>query len=270
MRSRLDTGLGAGLAVLVLGAAMSLWAAQRAPKDSLPAAGRAPSREQIALALDKVKADPNLSTQHTLRTLRWVESTDEVDKQSRTPGWILWMRGLFGWFAQSARILIWVAFAVVIGLLVLYVVRVVRERGLVSGDGRFVAPTHVRDLDIRPQSLPPDIGAAAYSLWEKGEHRAALALLYRGLLSRLANVHGVPIRHSSTEGDCLALTALHVSEDRSAYATRLVRTWQRAVYGGADPAAAAVRALCDGFAAALDAPVVIDDARGGKVARQTA
>ena len=75
------------------------------------------------------------------------------------------------------------------------------------GDDAFVAPTHVRDLDIRPESLPDDIGAAARALWDRGEHRAALALLYRGLLSRLAHVHRLPIRDSSTEGDCLALAA---------------------------------------------------------------
>jgi hypothetical protein len=88
-------------------------------------------------------------------------------------------------------------------------------------------------------------------LWERGERRAALALLYRGMLSRLAHVHGVPIRESSTEGDCLALAAARLPQDRSEYLARLVRIWQRFGYGRQDVEATAVYSLCDEFADAL-------------------
>jgi hypothetical protein len=118
-----------------------------------------------------------------------------------------------------------------------------------------VAPTHVRDLDIRPETLPTDIGAAARALWDRGDHRAALALLYRGMLSRLAHVHRVPIRDSTTEGDCLVLAANHLSSDTQAYASRLVRVWQRAVYGDETVIPATIHELCDGFARALDRTV---------------
>ena len=110
----------------------------------------------------------------------------------------------------------------------------------------------MRDLDIRPASLPPDIGAAARALWDGGQHRAALALLYRGLLSRLAHVHSVPIQDSTTEGDCLALAAAHLARPRHDYVSRLVRVWQHAVYGHEEVSAGAVHDLCDGFATALD------------------
>jgi hypothetical protein len=124
-------------------------------------------------------------------------------------------------------------------------------------------PTHVRDLDIRPESLPVDIGAAARTLWSRGEHRAALALLYRGLLSRLAHVHQVPVKDSSTEGDCLALAVTHLTIDRSEYTSRLIRVWQRAVYGGVNAETSAVYALCDGFAPALDPAPDAGTAPGG-------
>jgi len=113
----------------------------------------------------------------------------------------------------------------------------------------------VRDLDIRPESLPDDIGASALGIWERGEHRAGLALLYRGALSRLAHVHEVPIRDASTEGDCLSLANMHLSVQPAAYMARLIRVWQRAVYGSADPTDDEMRALCEGFAAALNKSV---------------
>jgi hypothetical protein len=157
---------------------------------------------------------------------------------------------LFAWLGESTRLLIWIAAGGLAGLLVVYLTRVVGTRLAASEDDTFVIPTHVRDLDIRPETLPADIGAAARQLWERGEQRAALALLYRGMLSRLAHVHGVPIRDSSTEGDCLALATAHLPEDRSEYLGRLVRLWQRFGYGRENVESGAVYRLCE-FATAL-------------------
>ena len=138
-------------------------------------------------------------------------------------------------------------------LLVIYVVRLVRERGLPRVPKPFAAPSHVRDLDIRPESLPDDVGAAALALWQRGEQRAALALLYRGSLSRLVHVHAVPIRASSTEGECLALARPRLATASARYVARLVETWAAAVYGARRRRRRAPsQALCGEFAAALD------------------
>jgi Domain of unknown function (DUF4129) len=214
-------------------------------------AGGRPTHAEITRALEQVKTDPNLATERTIHTLRWKESTK---KSSGTPEWLSWITGLFGWIAQGSRVVAWTAVAVLAAMLVFFVARLVHARGLGLGSTTIglMAPTHVHDLDIRPESLPADVGAAARALWSRGHHRAALALLYRGLLSRLAHVHRVPIRDSSTEGDCLALAGTHLTLERSEYTSRLIRVWQRAVYGGEDADTAVVYALCDGFALALD------------------
>jgi hypothetical protein len=138
-------------------------------------------------------------------------------------------------------------------MLAFYIVRTVRSWETAATAGEFLAPTHVQDLDIRPESLPPNIGAVARALWDRGEHRAALALLYRGLLSRLAHVYQLPVRDSSTEGDCLALSA-RIGGPARDYAARLIVLWQAAIYGHFDADTAVVHALCDGFAPALDVP----------------
>jgi hypothetical protein len=168
----------------------------------------------------------------------------------RWPGWLSWIGGLFAWIAESTRLLVWVGAAALAGLVVVYLSRIARTRFATVDDDAFVAPTHVRDLDIRPESLPADIGAAARALWEHGDHRAALALLYRGMLSRLAHVHRVPIRDSSTEGDCVALAARQLPE-RSAYVVHLVRAWQRLGYGHETVESETVYGLCDEFDSAL-------------------
>jgi hypothetical protein len=205
---------------------------------------------EITRAVDVVRADPDLAAEQTIKTLSWKRSSET--KRSETPSWLKWIAGLFAWVDQSAGILMWGTIAFLAVMLIVYLVRIVRVHGLPTPGDAFVAPTHVRDLDIRPETLPDDIGTAARVLWDSGEHRAALALLYRGLLSRLAHVHRVPIRDSSTEGDCLALAAAHLAADKQGYTAALVRAWQRFVYGGEDVDTAAVHSLCDGFARALN------------------
>jgi hypothetical protein len=212
------------------------------------------SGEQIQDALARVKADPNLSPETTMRTLKWVQDEEEQKKKANS-SWVRWIGELFSWLAQNGRFLFWGILAVLAALLIIYLVRLIRMHGLPERARRFEAPSFVRDLDIRPESLPADIGAAARKLWDEGQHRPALALLYRGLLSRLVHVHGVPIRDSSTEGDCLQLASKHLpSEGRKVYVTSLIKVWQRAVYGGETIPTESVQALCAEFAGALDAP----------------
>ncbi len=218
-------------------------------------ADAAPTQAEIERAVAAVKADPALASEKPVRTLRWSKKTKQEatpPKSRRMPGWLTWLGDFFSWIAQASRLLMWILIAVLLGLLAMFVVRFVGSRSGTARAPRFYAPTHVQDLDIRPESLPDDIGAAARALWDGGRQRAALALLYRGLLSRLAHTHRVPIRDSSTEGDCLALAAGVLDAQTLAYATRLVRVWQGATYGGTAVETAVAHELCAGFAAHLD------------------
>ena len=222
---------------------------------ALPPAGQVPSAEQIAAAVKALRQYPNLGGTRKQPTLRWVN--DKSPKVQHSAAWIGWIAGLFGWFAQTSRFLFWGAIVVLAGFLGIFLVRLLRERPARASADRFTPPTHVRDLDIRPESLPDDIGAAARQLWQRGQQRAALALLYRGLISRLVHVYEIPIRSSSTEGECLTLATARLPESPQRYASRLVRTWQQSVYGGREPHTETVFGLCDEFAGALSlhAPV---------------
>jgi hypothetical protein len=221
-----------------------------------PATTRAqPSEEQVKAALAKLAADPNLGSVKKGRRLHW-KSQAETAKTPQNPdsSWLSWLAAATSWLAGTARALLWVIGVLLAGILGLYIKRFVELRGERPGALRVAMPTHVRDLDIRPESLPEDIGAVSLEMWERREHRAALALLYRGALSRMAHIYGVPIRDSSTEGDCLRLANSHLPATPAAYVARLVRVWQRAVYGNIDPQDEDMRSLCAGFANAVDKP----------------
>jgi Domain of unknown function (DUF4129) len=237
VRSRSEILLG----TLVLCTLLSSAAANPAPRSA-----HRPDDAEIATAVAKLSADPNLASARKVRTLRWVDDAHERPRTT-TPAWIAWLGELFAWLADAGRLLLWVGCVLLLSVAGLYVYRFARDRAGHALPPRGLAPTHVRDLDIRPESLPDDIGAAALDLWERGEQRAALSLLYRGLLSRLAHVYALPIRDSSTEGDCMELAARQLDSSRATYVARLVGTWQHCVYGGTVPGSAEVKALCADF-----------------------
>lgn len=220
------------------------------------AAGSPPTDAEVAAAVKKVKADPALAAERTVRSLEWKNSADRKKrepKKSWLPDWLSGIGDFFGWAVQGAAWLVYAVLAALVAWLIIFLVRLFwNSRGSFAKTG-FVAPTHVQDLDIRPESLPPDVGAAARKLWDAGEHRAALALLYRGTISRLVHVHEVPIRDSSTEGDCLRLAAAKLAERPLDYTARLIQVWQGATYGGLEIDTATVHELCAGFGPNLDA-----------------
>lgn len=206
--------------------------------------------EDIARAIEKTKADPNLATERTVKTMRWKDSS--APRPPKRNATVPWSRGFFQWIDQSSRLIVYGTIFALAAILLYYIVRLLGRSQRGGVDDTFNPPTHVGELDIRPEALPHDIGGAARALWDRGEHRAALALLYRGLLSRLVHVHRMPIRDSSTEGDCLALVARHLPPRRRDYASRLVQVWLRSVYGREDVQTTIVHVLCEEFAPALD------------------
>jgi hypothetical protein len=216
-------------------------------------AGNTLTDEEVARAVATLKADPNLAQERKTKTLRLrSKEKDEREKPQKRSTFATWMADFFGWIGRVSRSLVWVVFGV-LGLLLLgFLLRLLADLEKNKAPPSRNAPTHVRDLDIRPESLPDDIGAAALELWQRGEQRGALALLYRGLLSRLVHSFQVPISDSTTEGDCLELAAKRLQGERRDYVARLIRTWQRATYGGRDAQTEEVQALCASFATALE------------------
>jgi hypothetical protein len=213
------------------------------------------TKEQVDAAVTQLRTDANLGTKRKAHRLRRVSSDDTANHDPSN--WLEWLGQAIEWFASTARALLWVIGVVVVGIVALFIKRYLTTRVARPAKLTVTMPTHVRDLDIRPESLPDDIPTAAQELWDRGELRAALSLLYRGALSRLAHVHKVPIPDSSTEGDCLELANTHLPASQAAYVARLIRVWQRAVYGNTNPTSEEFQSLCAGFAVSLDNPTVI-------------
>lgn len=251
MRSRPDIPAICLCCVLLMAGSGAAGAPESA---TLPVATAAqPTIEQISAAMAQLEQDPNLGLERKQRFLKWKRAEQRRTQQdSDVPAWQQWILGFFDWMARSARVIVWVLAAALAAFVAIYVVRLLRARTATPRGDSFLAPSHVRDLDIRPESLPADIGAAALQLWQDGEQRRALALLYRGLLSRMVHAHRAPVRDSTTEGECIALARRCLPAASAVFATALVTTWQRAVYGELIPSTEQVQRLCREFSPMLD------------------
>jgi Domain of unknown function (DUF4129) len=212
------------------------------------AAASAPSREQVDEAATSLRSLPGLNDTRMVRSLRFKFERDPAQPPTTdTPDWLRWLADFVQWFNDAGRWLVWLLIAGALAIALLRLRRWLGGSDRALNDATLKLPTQVRGLDISPESLPADVGAAAWALWQQGQQLAALSLLYRGALSQLVHGHAVPIRASSTEGDCLQLAAPRLAEQPRGYLQTLVAVWGQAVYASRWPSNEQVRPLCDGF-----------------------
>jgi hypothetical protein len=215
-----------------------------------------PRAARVEAAVDKLRDDPLLSGKHMEHQLRWKDDDEPEKKQKKDKldsGLLAWLASFARFVNDMSRFLLWGIVIVVVALALVSVRHLVQLRSFQRRAKAEAAVSHVRDLDVRPESLPDDVGAAAWALWQAGKVHEALSLLYRGALSRLIHRFRVPITASATEGECLDLARGLLEPTALRYLTQVVRAWEASTYGGRALSAAMGESLCTGFGQRLDA-----------------
>jgi hypothetical protein len=216
-----------------------------AASSALPTEGPL-SHDEIRQAVERLAGDSNLAGVQKSRALRWRQSQPPP---ANTPSWL---GGLAAFLAQWMSFLLRVAGAVGAALAAIGLIRWLRTLPSAAEPSAAARARRVGGLDIDPDSLPKDIGAAALTLLEAQRTREALSLLYRGALSRAVHRYGVVIRESYTEGEALQAVKASLDPDRAAYLADLIGIRWRTVYAGGTAAPETLRRLCHDFAPALD------------------
>ncbi|SHF24382.1 protein of unknown function [Microbulbifer donghaiensis] len=124
------------------------------------------------------------------------------------------------------------------------------------------APETLFGLDVRQSSLPADVCAEVLRLWQSGDQRASLGLLYRATLSHLIESYQFEFADHLTESECAQLVQLRqqhpaqstgqaeaqlrpVSAALSGFVHQLTTSWQQLAYAHRAPESARVQILCD-------------------------
>lgn len=204
--------------------------------------------QQAPATAREVLKDPVFGNEETRHEWRW-RPFDFKGPDVDAPDWLTqWSEGMgrfikaFARFlAASGRIVGWALLAVVIVVLLVVIARELRRRQ--RGGRSFTPLAELAGFDIRPESLPDDVAAAARSLLQAGRAREALSLLFRGALSALSWRDHVPFAPGDTEGDCLDRVHQHAAHCFAPLA-RLLAGWQTLAYAHREVEAAALEQLC--------------------------
>lgn len=217
------------------------WANDSAATESLSAERLPP--EDSAAQIAEVMQREELAGMRT--RMQWV-MRDQDKQESEDPGELAASLQLL--FANVTKIALWIAVIVLVVIAFVYRQQIL---ALLKPSRRppqqQPPPDILFGMDIRPESLPDDIAAACRRLWETGQHREALSLLYRGALMHLTRHDQVAVQDSHTEGDILRLASQHISHERLAWLSAVTHVWQDCAYAHRIPADAKVEPLFKGW-----------------------
>jgi len=186
-----------------------------------------------------------------------VKETDEI------PGWLIWIveffenngEGISKIVKVISTPLLFIEYILWGALVLLIIFLIIRFRKQI---GHFVANTEPVDkerevpavmfgLEVTKESLPDDIPGSVRKLWEQGEYRAAVSLLYRALLTGLIHDYDFTFADSNTEGECVAIVKQRGDKTLNDYVVRLTRCWQNLAYGHLLPRRDDINALCENW-----------------------
>ena len=251
-RKRSSPSRAALLPLMVLGVSLL---GSFAPGNSQAADGH--DRESASELIEQILQGEDFGHDRVVSKWRfkdWGEGTPDF-----IPEWFIdfveWMVSVFGFGSGLMGFALWLKILLVLlfcGLL-FYLLR--RYRGPLSWLGkplaRQAAPEVLFGLDVTPESLPEDVPAQVMHLWEAGDSREALGLLYRASLSRLIDRYQLAFHGSHTEAECATLVRQRGIESLSQFFWELTQVWRRLAYGHRLPAAETVRGLCDDWSREL-------------------
>jgi hypothetical protein len=170
---------------------------------------------------------------------RWQPKAQEEKKPESRRNWL----GLAYALARAAEVLMWIAAGALIAYALWWAARML-PRGRAPRPEPYRPPAALFGMELAPDKLPPDVGAAAGALARDGKLREALGLLYRGALSELVHRRGVQLMPSNTEGEAVRMAGVP-------YFAALVEAWRLCAYARRMPSSAEVERLAAEYKAAF-------------------
>ena len=195
-------------------------------------------------SVKKAFEDPILSPKQKVK--RWVPRNPTEDKQKEPEKPAGWVEMIGKLLAGIGEVAVWIVAGVLLALLLWrlphwlpWVRDLLPQRDPLSPVVEHDDPVAV--------PLPSDVPAAVRRLWQAGQSREALALLYRASVERLADTLGTPMPPGATEAECLRRARRLPDTDGRARFADVVRSWQAAAYAHRLPDTAAFEALLAGW-----------------------
>lgn len=107
------------------------------------------------------------------------------------------------------------------------------------------APDVLFGLDVRKDSIPEDVKKQTMLLWNKGQHREAIGLLYRSTLSLLIHRFLFEFYHGYTEQECSNVVQKSDNKPLRDFVSQITSTWQQIAYAHSIPLEQQIISLCN-------------------------
>ncbi|MGE5489853.1 MAG: DUF4129 domain-containing protein [Actinomycetota bacterium] len=226
-------GLTAAL-VLAVAVALTPTPAEAAP----PPNAASPAKQTI----EKILTDPVFGHKSEEMKWRWRQD-DKPNPEAKPPNWIATLLRFLEFSSQVMKGLVWIGALLLAAGLVYLIIRY-REKLLGSKEVRPPPPDFLFGLDVRPESLPDDIAAAARAAIAAGQVEKALSLLYRGALVALIHRVRVELQPGDTENDCQRRVDGRLEPAADRYFGLLLQVWRSTAYAGQVPPPPLLESLC--------------------------
>ena len=190
------------------------------------AQNRLPASDSKRVINEVMKAE-GLSHQKKVMGWRYIDRDIDVPEEEVPPEWLASFASLM---AKVVEFSLWLLIAAAV--IALYIFRkswlplLERTPAMDTPD----SPDILFGMDVRSSSLPKDVLLSAKALWQQGDARDALSLLYRSALIQLINKEQLQLKHSHTEGDILKLSQAELTASRQQYFQRLTKQWVEVAY----------------------------------------
>lgn len=210
---------------------------QAPPVATLDGAFVAPDR--FDRAVEQAYADARIDPHRQATVWKPRDKPDETPETGPLPEWL---SGLLGGLGTAAELVLWALAALLVGLLIWTARRWWPWlRGLATPAP--LKPVAPRESELAvAEPLPADIAGTARRLWNAGQAREALALVYRAAVEAMVTSTGRALPPGATEAQCLRAAAALPDAPRRAFA-HSVRLWQQAAYAERLPAQDAFDAM---------------------------
>ena len=205
--------------------------------------------ETLAPGFDAIENAPELQSTREVEKWRKIEEAEVVERND-SESWSELGRlieAVIDFFAFLVEFGLWL-----VALLILVIIIATSKTWLpylTEFDTRGSRPRRVfvAGGEITADSLPDDVAGEVLRLWEAGQKRDALSLLYRAsVFAAVANL-GVRLPDSATESACVAAVSRQAGREQSQYFRDVVTAWVYLAYGAYEPSDKTVRGLAKGW-----------------------
>lgn len=195
------------------------------------ASHRLPANQSEAI-IKKILEDKDFGGERTSE--QWRIKDFKFDNNNDDNIDLSWIEDIVRSLANVMEVLLWAGVILLVLFLLMRISQFINPRDDKDNKSR-VVPAVISGLDIRPESLPDDVAAAARQLWLQSRYRDAMSLLYRGTVSSLVHAYDVDLTEGATEGDVLLAAQSRLRSETQQYLGQVTQLWQTIAYAHRQP-----------------------------------